>query len=157
MIMNVKMTYGKHWSREWSRKEKNESDKNICMIELCVCGGDVVVMWHNTNNNNNNQIRFPLFRHIYIWDTSPRSWRQSIHTLLSFCHEHDPRLSIILHVSSASSPGFTSVYFGCSTNFWSPNEAEIETKIKRIIIIYSFSYQIFMDSGKKKINLTNRR
>lgn len=39
-------------------------------------------------------------------------------TLLSFCHEHVPRLSITLHVNKASWPGFTSVYFGCSANLW---------------------------------------
>lgn len=37
-------------------------------------------------------------------------------TLLSFCHEHVPRLSMILHVSNASSPGLTSVYLGWSAN-----------------------------------------
>lgn len=72
---------------------------------------------------------------------------RNTHTLLSFCHEHEPRLSIILQVSSASSPGFTSVYFGCSTNFWSPNDAENNEKKKTKIIICCFaiySNEIFM-------------
>lgn len=43
----------------------------------------------------------------------PSIWNTVI-TLLSFCHEHEPRLSITLHVSNASWRGFTSVYTGCS-------------------------------------------
>lgn len=57
-------------------------------------------------------------------------------TLLSFCHEHEPRLSITLHMSNASSPGFTSVYFGCSANFCNPYDT-----VKKINEKYLISFE----------------
>ncbi len=63
-------------------------------------------------------------------------------TLLSFCHEQVPRLSIILHVRRASWPGFTSVYFGCSANRWKHTVSE-----KKKIF---YDYLIEKENAKKK-------
>lgn len=83
-----------------------------------------------------------LTRFIYLCIYSIRSGcsKHKI-TLLSFCHEHVPRLSITLHVNKASWPGLTSVYFGCSENLWKqfvPGIVELDTNesIKYVIYVW---------------------